>query len=109
MTHLKETTMDTRTASKELAEKVLRDAVADDGYGFVTEDGLEALVRAGGEFARQPLLIRFGGRPRVVVPAYDVASHVEAAEADGDYVRDVQLTAQEFDRLRAKFGLPPAK
>jgi hypothetical protein len=46
MTHLKETTMDTRTASKELAEKVLRDAVADDGYGFVTEDGLEALVRA---------------------------------------------------------------
>jgi hypothetical protein len=26
-----------------------------------------------------------------VVPAYDVASHVEAAEADGDYVRDVRF------------------
>lgn len=68
--------------------------------GYITKETSEKFAKF---FPNMPIVIKFGNRPRKVVRIRDLES--ETSNLEGDYVREIFISAENYQNLCDIFGL----
>lgn len=77
--------------------KPILSKIVNEDFGYISEETLPGFAA---ECPDMPVVIKFGLSPRIQVPAKEVAAKIECAMKNGDYVREVFLSAQTLDILK---------
>jgi hypothetical protein len=73
-----------------------------ENHGYVTNSDLVALAQ---EFPNLPLVIKWGCAPRSIHLAKDVAQVIKEKTNEIEYAREVFISANQLDSMKAALGM----